>query len=81
LSGAVPETCTTLVEAAMAAEHAPSIHNSQPWRWVAGENSVELYREHNMRLRVTDPDDRLTTLSCGAALHHALPRSRRGLGG
>ncbi len=61
----------TLVEAATAAGHAPSIHNSQPWRWVVRADALDLYREHNMRLRVTDPDDRLTTLSCGAALHHA----------
>lgn len=61
----------TLVAAATAAGHAPSIHNSQPWRWVVRADTLNLYREHNMQLRATDPDDRLTTLSCGAALHHA----------
>lgn len=64
-------TAETLVEAATAAGHAPSIHNSQPWRWVVRADALELYREHNTQLRVSDPDDRLTTLSCGAALHHA----------
>ena len=64
-------TTDTLVDAAVTAGHAPSIHNTQPWRWVAGNDALELYREHNWRLRVTDPDDRLTTVSCGAALHHA----------
>jgi hypothetical protein len=67
----VQTTTDTLAEAAAAAGHAPSIHNSQPWRWVAHGDSLDLYREHNMRLRATDPDNRLTTLSCGAALHHA----------
>jgi nitroreductase len=67
----VPTATDTLVAAATAAGHAPSIHNSQPWRWVVRADALDLYREHNMQLRVTDPDDRLTTLSCGAALHHA----------
>jgi nitroreductase len=67
----VPIPTDTLVEAATAAAHAPSVHNSQPWRWVVRQGALELYREPNMQLRATDPDDRLTTLSCGAALHHA----------
>jgi nitroreductase len=65
-------TADTLVEAATLAGHAPSIHNSQPWRWVVRRDALDLYREHNWRLRVTDPDGRLSTLSCGAALHHAV---------
>jgi nitroreductase len=60
-----------LVDAAAAAGHAPSILNSQPWRWVARDGALELYREHDGQLCATDPDNRLTTLSCGAALHHA----------
>jgi hypothetical protein len=66
----VQPTVDTLVAAATLAGHAPSVHNSQPWRWVAREGALDLYREHNWRLRVSDPEDRLTTLSCGAALHH-----------
>jgi len=67
----VQTSIDTFVAAATVAGHAPSIHNSQPWRWVAHADALDLYREHNFRLRVTDPEDRLTTLSCGAALHHA----------
>lgn len=58
-------------EAAEIARYAPSIHNSQPWRWRVSETSLDLYRDHRRRLGITDPDGRLATLSCGAALHHA----------
>lgn len=60
-----------LAEAANVAGHAPSIHNSQPWRWRIREGAMDLYTEHARRLGITDPDGRLATLSCGAALHHA----------
>jgi nitroreductase len=52
------------------AGHAPSIHNSQPWRWRLDGSVLDLYSEPGRRLPVTDPDGRLATLSCGAALHH-----------
>jgi nitroreductase len=67
----VHPTIDTLVEAAEIAGHAPSIHNSQPWRWRIGDGRLDLYAEHSRRLGITDPDGRLATLSCGAALHHA----------
>jgi len=60
-----------LAEAATAAGHAPSIHNTQPWRWRLTGDHVDLYVERSRVLEVTDPDLRLATLSCGAALHHA----------
>jgi nitroreductase len=50
---------------------APSIHNSQPWRWRVSGAVLDLYVDHRRRLGITDPDSRLATLSCGAALHHA----------
>lgn len=52
------------------AGHAPSILNSQPWRWRLDGSVLDLYAEHSRRLAVTDPDGRLATVSCGAALHH-----------
>jgi nitroreductase len=59
------------VEAAVdIAGHAPSIHNSQPWRWRIDGTVLDLYADHRRRLHITDPDGRLATLSCGAALHH-----------
>src|SRR5689334_13490566 len=61
-----------LSNAATPAAHAPSIHNTQPWRWRLTHNELGLYLDHSRSLEVTDPDSRLAILSCGAALHHAL---------
>jgi hypothetical protein len=52
------------------ATRAPSVHNSQPWRWRIGDRSVHLYADHSRRLPATDPDGRDWIVSCGAALHH-----------
>jgi nitroreductase len=60
-----------LTEAATLARHAPSIHNTQPWRWRLSGDELDLYLEKDRLLTVTDPDSLLATLSCGAALHHA----------
>ncbi|MDH6246982.1 NAD(P)H nitroreductase [Mycobacterium sp. OTB74] len=61
------------VQAAMAlATRAPSVHNTQPWRWRVGSCSVQLYAEQSRHLMHTDPDGRDLVISCGAALHHAV---------
>lgn len=49
---------------------APSVHNSQPWRWQLGDHSVHLYADRERWLPATDPDGRDLVISCGAALHH-----------
>lgn len=49
---------------------APSLHNSQPWRWRLDGPSVQLYLDPNRRLPITDPYARELVISCGAALHH-----------
>ncbi len=54
------------------ATRAPSIHNSQPWRWRVGEESLHLYADPDRHLPNTDPDSRDLLLSCGASLHHAV---------
>jgi len=36
------------------AGHAPSVHNSQPWRWRAGDRSIHLYADLSRWLPVTD---------------------------
>lgn len=61
-----------LAEAAQAAGFAPSIHNTQPWRWLVHGETLELYADRSRALPQADPDGRLLTISCGAALHHAL---------
>ncbi len=60
-----------LAKAAAVAGGAPSIHNTQPWRWRTRPGALELWAEPSRRLPVTDPDGRMMTISCGAALHHA----------
>ena len=61
-----------LAEATLAATHAPSILNTQPWRWRIRGNSVELRLDLDRRLAGVDPVGRLQLMSCGAALDHAL---------
>ncbi|WP_432479291.1 Acg family FMN-binding oxidoreductase [Nocardioides sp. GXQ0305] len=51
---------------------APSVHNTQPWRWRFDGRAVELRADHARQLRVSDPAGRNLVISCGAALHHAL---------
>ena len=57
--------------AAGAAGAAPSIFNTQPWRWQAGRTLLRLWADRERQLMVADPHGRLLTISCGAALHHA----------
>ncbi|GBG39182.1 putative NAD(P)H nitroreductase [Mycobacterium montefiorense] len=54
------------------ASRAPSVHNTQPWRWRVEEQSLHLYSDASRRLPNTDPDGRDLTLSCGAALNHCV---------
>jgi len=60
-----------LAQALTVAGRAPSIHNTQPWRWRLRGNVADLYADTRRQLVVVDPDRRLMTLSCGAALDHA----------
>ncbi len=57
--------------AAAAAGAAPSIHNTQPWRWEAHPDHLDLYAERDRQLTAADPDGRMMHISCGTALHHA----------
>ena len=48
---------------------APSVHNTQPWRFTAdGGDQVSLHADAERRLAVADPDGREMMISCGAAL-------------
>jgi nitroreductase len=60
-----------LLRAAMAARSAPSIFNSQPWRWRIVSGGAELRADRDRQLTALDPAGRLLLVSCGAALHHA----------
>ncbi|WP_233197088.1 nitroreductase [Verrucosispora sp. ts21] len=62
---------TALAEAAAMAGHAPSVHNTQPWRWRVLPEALELRLVSDRQPTATDPTGQLVMLSCGAALHHA----------
>jgi len=48
---------------------APSVHNTQPWRFTAdGGSQISLHADAGRRLAVADPDGREMMISCGAAL-------------
>jgi nitroreductase len=49
------------------AARAPSVHNTQPWRFKVAPDSIELYADPRRRLR-TDAAGREMVISCGAAL-------------
>ncbi len=61
----------SVIEAAVAAAgRAPSVHNTQPWRFVISGDQVSLRADVSRQLPVLDPTGRQMYLSCGAALHH-----------
>ena len=64
-------TTDVLIHAATVAGYAPSIHNTQPWRWRIHGATADLYADTDRQLRLADPDRRMLTISCGLALHHA----------
>lgn len=50
---------------------APSVYNSQPWRWrVDPVAEIDLFADRDRHLITIDPDGRDLLLSCGAALEH-----------
>jgi len=50
------------------AGRAPSVHNTQPWRFEVGEQAIELYADTSRQL-LEDPAGREMLISCGAALY------------
>jgi len=50
------------------AGRAPSLHNTQPWRFTVDGEAIELYADASRQLQV-DPDGREMVISCGAALY------------
>jgi nitroreductase len=62
----------TIQTALTLANRAPSVHNSQPWRWKVGDKGLHLYADASRHLPQTDPDRRDLLVSCGASLHHVV---------
>jgi hypothetical protein len=63
---ATPEEIARFV--ADAAVNAPSVHNTQPWRFHHGEHEISISANNERQLYVADPHGREMMISCGAAL-------------
>jgi nitroreductase len=60
-----------LRSAVQLAVRAPSIYNTQPWRWALRADGLELYADRSRQLTVVDPDGHALLISCGAAVELA----------
>lgn len=68
MNGSAPGILADRAEYLIAtAARAPSVHNTQPWRFRVGPSAIELYCDPRRKLRV-DPAGREMLVSCGAAL-------------
>ena len=65
---AADQIATYLVAAAV---WAPSVHNTQPWRFTVSGQQISLDADAGRQLIVADPDGREMMISCGAALFTA----------
>ena len=58
-------------EVVAAATRAPSIHNTQPWRFAASADRLEVHLDRERALPVLDPTGRQQVISCGIAIEFA----------
>jgi hypothetical protein len=65
LEGALTSMVSSWLRAAVAA---PSIHNTQPWRFRVRDHHIDVFADQSRRLRVIDPRGRELFISVGAAL-------------
>lgn len=56
--------------AVLLACRAPSVHNSQPWKWVSKGQVLQLFLDPHRRVRSADRSGREAIISCGAVLDH-----------
>jgi hypothetical protein len=49
---------------------APSLHNTQPWRWIFDHSGLHLFADRMRVVLSTDSTGREVLLSCGAVLDH-----------
>jgi hypothetical protein len=74
-----PVPADQLRQVVEAATRAPSVHNTQPWRFAVRDGGFDLHADRARQLLVLDPTGRQLHLSCGAALATARAVAR-GLG-
>lgn len=56
---------------AVRATYAPSVHNTQPWRFRLTGSSLEIHADWGRQLRVIDPRGRQLLIGCGCAIFNA----------
>ena len=71
LAGPGPLSVEEIAAYVVAAVWAPSVHNTQPWRFSVGAREISLYADAGRQLMVADPRGREMMISCGAALFTA----------
>lgn len=69
MNTAVPDANVIQIAVDLACR-APSLHNSQPWRWRYSRGRLELFGDRSRLLGEADPVGRQLAISCGSALHH-----------
>ena len=67
-SGAAPILVRQVRYLVGVAGRAPSLHNTQPWRFTVSGDEIKLYADASRQL-TADPDGREMVISCGAALY------------
>ncbi len=60
------------VQVVAAATRAPSIHNTQPWRFTATPERLDVHLDPDRALPVLDPSGRQQVIRCGSAVEFAL---------
>jgi hypothetical protein len=65
------DAAVLLHRAAERAIRAPSIHNTQPWRFALTDDSLEIRADFSRQLSVLDPRGRQLMISLGCALYNA----------
>lgn len=68
---ATTDRARALRRAAVRAVRAPSVHNTQPWRFVQLDGALEIEADWSRRLQVLDPTGRQLMISCGCAVFNA----------
>jgi hypothetical protein len=66
-----PHTQAALRRSVVQAIRAPSVHNTQPWRFVLRPGALEIHADWTRQLPVLDPRGRQLLMSCGCAVFNA----------